>query len=207
MKKTLIWLFFLLLSVVSCNKSAIDKISREEYLVINAALNSVLKSSLTPNSLEYEEIAKAEGLYGRSWSEKDLEKFQKTFELKKMPEFSLSDTLFAVSAENPVFQVLLNSRNLKAEHSNLSQQILDSARIFTPDNYTKTNKEVAKNRTFVGKFQFGRIIFDRSGEKALVPFYYWKEKNSAQKKESVIFMKKEKNSWTQDIRFGGTTFK
>lgn len=62
MKKTLIWLFFLLLSVVSCNKSAIDKISREEYLVINAALNSILKSSLTPNSLEYEEIAKSEGL-------------------------------------------------------------------------------------------------------------------------------------------------
>ena len=171
--KNIYFIISLLLLLTSCS----DGVSKDEYAILNKAVDEILK----PHGMTYlsqeemNEIAANNGFdLNRTMSQKNAKIIEDAIAMRRKFEFAISDSIEASSATSNVYRSLLELDSIVPSKENLNAVNLDLAQIKFPENYEKVEKP-SGNGEFLGKITLSRPIIDKSGEKAII--YYQKCKN------------------------------
>lgn len=191
--KNIYFIISLLLLFISCS----DGVSKDEYAILNKAVDEILKpQGMTFLSQEeMNEIAANNGIdSNRTMSEKDAKIIHDAIALRRKFEFAISDSIQASSATSNVYRSLLELDSIVPSKENLKAVNLDLSQIKFPENYEKVEKP-SGNGEFLGKITLSRPIIDKSGEKAII--YYQKCKNATGKDcfPRFIRLRKIHNEW------------
>lgn len=200
MKNIYIFAAFLTL-FTGCNSG--KTVSKDEYEVLNKAINHILQ----PNDVvltsyeELKEIAQRYKIHLSSISEKDREIINRVVAEKRGYEFALSDTLLEVSStQENKYNRILKIASLTPAHEKLPLAAINSSTLKFPDGYKRISKKSDLNPygKFFGKLKFERVIFDQSGDKAIVNYMKCTNIDDTLCSTYTISLYKYQNNWYTD---------
>lgn len=196
--KNIYILAVLLAFLTSCNSG--KTVSKEEYDVLNKAINHALQPHgvVLTTSEELNEIAQRYNIHLSSMNEKDSEIINRVVAEKRRYEFALSDTLLEVSStQDNKYDRIIKLDSLKPALEKLPLAAINSSILKFPEGYKRISKksDLNPNGEFLGKLKFERVIFDQSGEKAIVNYLKCKNIDDTICSSYTIRLEKSHNEW------------
>lgn len=188
-------LIFLLIIVTGCNPG--KNISKEEYAVLNRAVNHILQpyGMTITTSAELDHIAKNNNVDLSNIPHKDAETMSKSINESKGYEFMISDTLFDVSATSGKYEWHEKIDSIKPVMEKIPSAVMTPGNIKFIDGYTRITKKSEQKGEFIGKIKVGRVIFDESGKKALVDYTKCNNIDGTDCNYHIIRLRKIDDEW------------
>ncbi|MGO4708232.1 hypothetical protein AB4Y90_03750 [Chryseobacterium sp. 2TAF14] len=174
-----------------------DRISSEEYLVINKAIGHILQPYgivAFDNTKEFNDIVKNNGINPSHMSQEDLKKLNEIVSMRRGYEFAIEDTLAETDTKSGKYTYDLRSDSIVPIKEKISKTVMDSAMLRFPENYIRV-KTIRNPETFLGKIKLERVIFDESKEKALVFYTKCKKMENKECMFNTISLIKKHNEW------------
>lgn len=187
--------FLLIISILtSCNSG--EKISSEEYLVINKAIGHILQpyGTTSTNTEELNEIAREYNIDVTRISQEDAKKINEVISMRRGYEFALEDTLSEADSKSGKFMYEMKFDSIIPSKEKLPKTVMDSSMLRFPENYTRV-KTINNPENFLGKIKLERVIFDKSNEKAMVFFTKCKKMENKECIFGTISLIKTHNEW------------
>lgn len=193
MKKIYI-LSILFLLLISCNSG--EKISSDEYLVINKAIGHILQPYGTTftDTEELNEIAREYNIDITRISQEDSKKINEIISSRRGYEFAVVDTLAETDAKSGKYTFDLKIDSLIPSVEKLPKAVMNSEMLRFPENYTRV-KTVNNPENFLGKIKLERVIFNDAKNKAMIFYTKCKKMNNKECSFNTISLIKEHNEW------------
>ena len=180
-------LLFIIL-IYSCKPS--DKISEEDYKIINVILKERIKPSIDKYFLS-EDLQK----YKKNNLDEDIKIIDSIINTRKY-YFKLSDTLYSINLNKKKYKDIISSSYVFF-HNNQKYNInlkFDKKKVKYNSNTIEVETEKKKDEKYIGSYRISRIIFNKQDNRAVVELKI-DDKQSLFEGDKIFLLEKNNEKW------------